>query len=151
VITYTPNPGASGTDSFTYNLTSNCNSPCTPVTSNTATVTVTITGATPPPPAAGESITVTQAQFRRDQNRWTVTGTDTLVQNQVLTIKYTGAKTSTIGTAAVTATGAWTFDIRGVTGALVPAVGDQIVVTHDTGNPPTPTASSQPTTVSVIK
>jgi hypothetical protein len=149
-LRYTANADASGVDSFTYNLSSSCTQPCTPLTSNTATVTVTITGTTPPPtpPGTTETLTVTSAEFRTDQGRWRVAGTDNVVQNQLLTIKNIGPaatpKDVTLGTATVGVGGAWALDVRGVT--LIPAANDRVVAINTNANP---AVTSQPLPVSI--
>jgi hypothetical protein len=147
-IVYTPNAtGGPRTDTFTYVLTS-----ANGITSNIATVTVTVVAPLPPPPPAGESIVIQAAQYRLGQGRWTVNGTDSLVAGQVLTLVNVGStvapKNVVIGSAVVTAGGAWTFDIRNVTGTLVPAVGDQVVAVNANV---TPNVRSQPFTVAVVK
>jgi hypothetical protein len=147
-IAYTANAGTGGrTDTFTYLLTSGNG-----IVSNVASVTVTIVTPLPPPPPTGENIVVTSAQYRLGQARWTITGTDNLIAGQVLTLVNVGStaapKNVTLGSAVVPAGGAWTFDIRGVTGALIPAVGDQVIAVNASV---TPNVRSQPFLVSVIK
>jgi hypothetical protein len=147
-IVYTPNAtGGPRTDTFTYVLTS-----ANGIASNIATVTVTVVAPLPPPPPAGESIVIQAAQYRLGQGRWTVNGTDSLVAGQVLTLVNVGStvapKNVVIGSAVVTAGGAWTFDIRNVTGALIPVVGDQVVAVNANVTPNVP---SQPFTVAVVK
>jgi hypothetical protein len=136
-ISYTANANTGGkTDTVSYTLTSACtssSSSCAVTTSNVATVTITITGAAAPAPAPGvvETITVTAASYRADQKRWTISGTDNVSNNQVLTIKNLGTiaapKNDVIGTASVVA-GAWTLDVRGV--APVAVAGDRIVAVN---------------------
>jgi hypothetical protein len=147
-IAYTANATAGGrTDTFTYLLTSGNG-----IVSNVATVTVTIVAPLPPPPPAGENIAVTSAQYRTGQARWTITGTDSLIAGQVLTLVNVGStvapKNVTIGSAVVPAGGAWTFDTRGVTGAFIPAVGDTVIAVNANVSP---NVRSQPFTVSVVK
>ncbi len=134
VASASPNPAGDGTIIF------NANGPGTYTflysvsdragASSSATVTVTINAVITGP----ETITAT-ALFRNDQKRWVVNGTDSVIANQVLTIAYAngtlkdGTATGTpiagtakalLGSTAVTATGAWAFDVRGVTGLLDP-------------------------------
>ena len=103
----------------------------------------------PPPPNTGnETINVTQAQFRNDQKRWTVTGTDSALAGQ-LTVKWIHlvngvSAATTLGTATVTATGAWNFDTRGVASKLIPQQGDPVTVTG-------PSGATKSANVSVIK
>ncbi|MBE7472508.1 MAG: multicopper oxidase domain-containing protein [Anaerolineales bacterium] len=78
-----------------------------------ASVTVNITSPAPPPPAT-ETVTVTRAEFRAGKKRWIVEGTSsTPGPGNTITI-YVGSTTggTVIGTAEVSATGAWTFDQR---------------------------------------
>jgi ELWxxDGT repeat protein len=56
-VTYTPTPGYSGTDTFTYTVADNQGS-----TSGAATVTVAVTGAPPPPADGGSSVTGSGSQ-----------------------------------------------------------------------------------------
>jgi hypothetical protein len=59
-ITYVAGTGTGGTlDSFTYVLSADCNAPCTPVTSNTATVSINITGTQPAPEAVDDAASAT--------------------------------------------------------------------------------------------
>jgi len=109
----------------------------------------------PPPTTGNETINVTLAQFRRDQSRWTVTGTDSLVAGQTLTVYLNHPKTATLpatvtklGTAPVAATGALNFDTRGVSGAMVPVAGDTITISSSKGSV---TQTPSPATVSIIK
>jgi len=110
---------------------------------------------TPPPNTGNETINVTQAQFRNDQKRWTVTGTDTVVGGQTLTVYLNHPKTGTLpatttklGTAPVAATGALNFDTRGVSGAMVPVAGETITITSTRG---AVTQTPSPAPVSIIK
>ncbi|HET9596434.1 MAG TPA: Ig-like domain-containing protein [Anaeromyxobacteraceae bacterium] len=100
---------APGTYTFTYRAVDASGTP----SANAATVTVVA--------IASDTVGITQAQFRTGQARWTVIGTDS-APNQVITITYAdgAAAGRVIGTAQGDATGAWTLDIRGVTGALNP-------------------------------
>lgn len=65
-ITYTPNPGFSGIDTFTYNVKDTLGN-----VSGNATVTVTVTAPTT------ETINVTRAQFTLSSGQWRIDGTTT--------------------------------------------------------------------------
>jgi hypothetical protein len=69
----------------------------------------------------GETITAT-ATFRTDQGRWLVSGTDSIIAGQTLTVVLAnGTKVGTvIGNPVVDAAGNWAIDLRGATGALDP-------------------------------
>lgn len=104
VITYTPNAGFQGTDSFTYRIADNLGA-----ISNTATVTVNVQAANI------ESIAVLRAEFRAGANEWRIEGTGTL-SGATLTIHLGSNLTGpVIGTALVSA-GAWQF--RGTSGTV---------------------------------
>jgi hypothetical protein len=100
------------------------------------------------PTTGNEAITITLAQFRNDQKRWTVTGTDSALAGQ-LTVKWIHlvngvSAATTLGTATVTVTGAWNFDTRGVASKLIPQQGDPVTVTG-------PSGATKSANVSVIK
>ena len=95
-ITYTPNAGFVGQDSFTYTVSDGA-------LTATATVTVTVNA------APVDTITVTQAQFRVGNSEWRVAGTGSIPGNTV-TIRL-GSNGQIVGTAVVNA-GAWTFRQR---------------------------------------
>jgi len=99
-VTYTPNAGFTGTDSFTYTVDDDQGA-----TSNVATVQVTVN--------APDTLTVTRVEFRTTKNEWRVDGTATVVTANVVTI-YAGSTVGgpVIGTAMVDALGAWTFRER---------------------------------------
>jgi hypothetical protein len=84
------------------------------LTSAAATVTVNVAGS--------ETVTIQQATFRTTARRWIVSGTDSIRAGQTLTIRYDNgsAAGTAIGSAVVDATGAWNFDVRGVSGILDP-------------------------------
>jgi hypothetical protein len=114
-----------GTYTFTYQARDTAG-----VLSNVGTVTVTVSGA--------EVITITPpALYRITQLRWTVAGTDSPAAGQVLTITYLDGPNAgfQIGTATVTATGAYLLDIKGVTGLFNPttAGATQVKVTGPSG------------------
>jgi hypothetical protein len=106
-ITFTAS--AAGTYTFTYRAVDASGTP----SANAATVTVVA--------IASDTVGVTTAQFRTGQARWSVTGTSS-APNQRITITYVdgAAAGAVIGTAQGDATGAWTLDIRGVTGVANP-------------------------------
>ena|ERR1051325_8778248 len=118
------------------------------MTSNVATVTVNITGAAPPPPTTGETIVVSSANYRGDQLRWTVNGTETLQAGQLVNIVNIGSTTAVknvlVGQAVVPAGGAWTLDIRGVASSLVPSAGDRVIAVNTNTN-----VKSQPVNVAI--
>jgi hypothetical protein len=99
-VTYTPNAGFTGTDSFTYTVDDDLGA-----TSNVATVQITVN-----PP---DTLTVTRAEFRADKAEWRVDGTATVLTNNVVTV-HSGPTVDgpVIGTALVDAVGAWTFRER---------------------------------------
>ncbi|MFL5459008.1 MAG: cadherin-like domain-containing protein, partial [Myxococcales bacterium] len=79
------------------------------VSANAATVTVNA--------IANDVIVVSSALFRNDQKRWVISGTGS-APNQTIFLTYDDGSAAgfEIGQATVTVTGAWTLDIRGVTG-----------------------------------
>ncbi|MGJ0490379.1 Ig-like domain-containing protein [Methylobacter sp.] len=98
-ITYTPNAGFSGTDTFQYTISDG-------TLTATASVTVTVN-----PVAVTDQVTVTVADFRTRAVRWTVRGTSGI--NTTVTI-YLGSETgAVIGTATADRRGRWRFDSRG--------------------------------------
>jgi hypothetical protein len=93
--------------------------------SNLATVTVNVNN------VAAEVVTITLAEFRTGQSRWRITGTTTVPGpgNQMTArLQRTG---QTIGSAAVTAVGAFTISVR--PSPVVPDIGDVVVVTSTFG------------------
>jgi hypothetical protein len=112
--------GTAGQTAFTYRVQGGLG-----VFSNLATVTVNVNN------VAAEQITITLAQFRRGQSRWRITGTTTVPGpgNQMTArLQRTG---QTIGSAAVSAAGAFTIDVRN--SPVVPDTGDVVVVTSTFG------------------
>ncbi len=116
-VTYTPNVGFSGTDTFTYRARDSLGA-----LSNVATVTVTVTP---------EVIQATaQAQIRNGLATWTINGTTSVITgNQggnVITVRLarTGA---VIGQAVPDNRGRWKISVRNST--IVPVSGDRIAVT----------------------
>ena len=108
VISYTPNAGFLGTDSFTYTVADNLGA-----ISNAATVTVNVQA------AILSNVTVIRAEFRAAANEWRIAGSST-VDGATVTIHLGSNLTGpVIGTATVTL-GAWQF--RG-TSAAVPTPG----------------------------
>jgi hypothetical protein len=138
VVTFTPPTStAAGTYTFTYNAMDAGG--LTSVTPATVTVSV----------AAAEVITITRSDFVRNNFRWRLAGTDTVLAGQTLTITYTngtvrggvtnGAAGTVIGTAVVDATGAWALDqVVSSIGVLNP--------TNTGGNATNPTFWSSPPT-----
>nr|WP_236599499.1 Ig-like domain-containing protein [Ramlibacter alkalitolerans] len=127
VISYTP--AASGAFSFTYQVTDVAGA----LSANTATGTVTV--------SPGEIITFGKHQFVQNKNRWTIDGTDNIVQGQTITIVYENGllkgaalpcngtatnPTCVIGTSPVDGLGNWGLDKVGVSGALNPKAGASI-------------------------
>ncbi len=113
-VTFTGN-GGGAIYSFTYKARDASGA----LSSNTATVTMTVN--------ATEAIVVQKSIFTAKSLRWTVTGTDSLVAGQTLSITYdiatpptykkngvctamTAADNPVIGTATVDALGAWSYD-----------------------------------------
>lgn len=86
------------------------------VSVNTATVTVTV--------AAGETVTIQQAEFRTTARRWRVTGVISPTTQGNVTISYADGPNAgfVVGTAPIAA-GAWAFDVTGVTGLRDPRTG----------------------------
>jgi len=112
--------GTAGQTAFTYRVQGGLG-----VSSNLATVTVNVNN-----PAA-EQITITLAQYRIGGSRWRITGTTTVPGpgNQMTAVlQRTG---QTIGSAAVTAVGAFTIDVRN--SPVTPVAGDVVVVTSTFG------------------
>jgi VCBS repeat-containing protein len=124
VITYTP--AAAGSYSFKYQVKDVAGA----LSANTATGTVTV--------ANNEVITFGKHQFVQNKNRWTIDGTDNIIQGQTITIVYedgllkgttvpcNGTATNpgcVIATAVVDGLGNWGIDKVGVTGKLNPRDG----------------------------
>jgi hypothetical protein len=118
IVTYTPT--AAGAFSFTFQAKDVDGA----LSANTATGTVTV--------APNEIIAFGKHQYVQNKNRWTVDGTDNIIQGQTITVVYengtlvgaaapcNGTATNpncVIGTAVVDGLGAWGFD------KLVPATG----------------------------
>ncbi len=103
-ITYTPNAGFTGSDSFTYTIKDNAGT-----VSNNATVNVTVTAPT------NETIIITRAQYTLSSGQWRVDGTTTArVGGQTMKI-FNGATvpadatTGLLATVSVAANGAFTW------------------------------------------
>lgn len=119
-VTYTPNAGFSGVDSFSYTVTDNA----TTLISNAATVTVTVLA----PPLVEEAL-VTRARLELRRLRWDIRGTSNLDGSQ-LTVRQGSATGSVIGTATVN-NGRWSLR---TTSTTAPAAGQvQIFVVSDSG------------------
>jgi hypothetical protein len=99
-VTYTPNAGFTGTDSFTYTVDDDQGA-----TSNVATVQITVN--------APDTLTVTRAEFRTGKSEWRVDGTATVITANVVTV-YAGPTVGgpVIGTAIVDTLGVWSFRER---------------------------------------
>ena len=121
VLAYSPT--ATGSFTFTYQVTDVAGA----LSANTATGTVNV--------AANEIITFGKHQFVQSKSRWTVDGTDNIVQGQTITIVYengllrgqtvpcNGTATNPsclVGTSVVDGLGRWGFDKVNVTGTLNP-------------------------------
>jgi len=106
-VTFTATKG--GTYTFTYHARDAAGL----VSANAATVTVNA--------IAKDQVTITSALFRNDQKRWIITGTGS-APDQTITLTYADGSAAgfIVGPATVTVTGAWTLDIRGVTGTEDP-------------------------------
>src|SRR6185369_7348836 len=113
-VTYSPNPGYVGTDTFTYNVKDNLG-----VVSNAATVTVTMNA------PATESLTVTTAQYIVSTDTWQVDGTSTTHGGTVQVFNSPTVGVGSLGTATVDGNGSWTFTS---TGAAAPPNGQFISV-----------------------
>lgn len=98
VVTYSPNLGFVGNDSFTYTVQDNFG-----FVSNVATVGVRV--------VAGEVITVTAAVYRSLFRWWTISGTSSVAGPKNTMTLYVGPDTTgnVIGTANVGTNGAWSF------------------------------------------
>ncbi|MEJ8834922.1 Ig-like domain-containing protein [Ramlibacter sp. AN1133] len=133
ILSYTPT--ASGAFSFTYQVTDVAGA----LSANTATGTVTV--------ALNEVITFGKHQFVQNKNRWTIDGTDNIVQGQTITVVYedgwlvgapaacNGTATNAncvIGTSPVDGLGNFLLDKVGVSGALNPKAGTSIWKTAPT-------------------
>ncbi|MFL5442694.1 MAG: cadherin-like domain-containing protein, partial [Myxococcales bacterium] len=94
-----------GTYTFTYHAVDAAGA----VSANAATVTVNA--------ISNDTIVVSSALFRDDQKRWVISGTGS-APNQTIFLTYEDGSAAgfEVGQATVTVTGAWTLDIRGVTG-----------------------------------
>lgn len=104
-VTYAPNGGFQGADSFTYSVKDSLGA-----ISNIATVNITVT--------ATETLTTTSALFRIVGARWIISGTST-VPGATITIRLNGG--ATLGTATVSPLGIWSLALRN--SANVPVVG----------------------------
>jgi hypothetical protein len=122
-VTYTPSAGATaGTDTFGYTVSDG--------RGGVAQGLVTVTLVSP------EVIAITKARFTAQGSRWTVTGTDSVLQGQTLSIVYTNGKLRNLATACnggnaipdcviatvqVDAAGAYKFDATVPAGPKVPS------------------------------
>jgi hypothetical protein len=99
------NTATEGTYTFTYRTQDSAGA----LSANAATVTVNAVNA--------DVVVISSALFRNDKKRWTVTGTSS-VPNQTISLTYDNGAAAgyEFGTVQVDGTGAWTLDIRGVSG-----------------------------------
>jgi VCBS repeat-containing protein len=127
VVSYTPT--TTGTYTFNYQVKDVAGA----LSANTATSTVNV--------AANEVIVFGKHQFVQSKNRWTVDGTDNIIEGQTITVVYengtlvgaaapcNGTATNpncVIGTAVVDGLGNWLLDKVGVNGAQNPKAGSTI-------------------------
>ena len=127
MITYTPT--ATGAFNFTYQVKDVAGA----LSANTATGTVTV--------LANESIVFGKHQFVQNKNRWTIDGTDNIIEGQTITVVYengtlvgaaaacNGTATNpncVIGTTTVDALGGFLLDKVGVSGPANPKAGSTI-------------------------
>jgi hypothetical protein len=128
VLSYTPT--ASGTYTFNYQVKDIAGA----VSANTALATVNV--------ALNEIITFGKHQFVQNKNRWTIDGTDNIIQGQTITVVYengtlvgatapcNGTATNpncVIGTAPVDGLGNWLMDkLVPATGAINPKSGTSV-------------------------
>jgi hypothetical protein len=107
IVTFTAT--AVGTYTFSYRAQDSAGAS----SANRATVTVNV--------IAADTVVAASAVFRTSQNRWAVSGTDS-VPNQLITITYADGPAAgvVVGRTTGDAAGAWTFDVRGVSGVLDP-------------------------------
>ena len=119
VVSYTPT--AAGGFSFSYQVKDVTGA----LSANTATGTVIV--------AQNEVITFGKHQYVQNKNRWTIDGTDNVIQGQTITVVYengtmrngtvcngTAIPDCLIGTSPVDGLGAWGFDKLSQTGKLNP-------------------------------
>jgi hypothetical protein len=115
-VTYTPNPGFAGTDTFTYRARDTLGG-----LSQAATVTVTVNPET--------LLATAQARVRNGRADWTVNGTTDVVTGSqggnVITVRL--ARTNqVVGQAVPDNRGRWRLSVRN---AVIPVAGDQVAVT----------------------
>jgi hypothetical protein len=101
-VTYYPNPGYVGGDTFTYHVKDNLG-----VVSNNAIVTITVNA------PATESLTVTEAQYIVSSDTWRIYGTSTNHGGTVEAFNNPTAGTSSLGTALVDSDGNWMMTSTG--------------------------------------
>jgi Big-like domain-containing protein len=107
VVTFTAT--ATGTYTFSYRAQDSAGTS----SANRATVTVRA--------IASDTVALTSAVFRTGQRRWVVSGTDS-APNQPITLTYADGPAAGVVLATVQgdAAGAWTLDVKGVSGVLDP-------------------------------
>jgi len=119
-VTYSPNSGFWGTDTFTYNVKN-----VQGIVSNTATVTLTVTA------PAIESLTVTTAQYIVSTDTWQVDGTSTNHLGVVNVFNGSTVAAPSLGAATVDANGNWTLPLP-VTGNQQPNPADLMISVQST-------------------
>src|SRR6185369_9825123 len=119
-VTYSPNSGFWGTDTFTYNVKN-----VQGIVSNTATVTLTVTA------PAIESLTVTTAQYIVSTDTWQVDGTSTNHLGVVNVFNGSTVAAPSLGAATVDANGNWTLPLP-VTGNQLPNPADLMISVQST-------------------
>jgi hypothetical protein len=145
-VTYTPNPGFSGTDTFTYKSTDGQG-----VSSNIATVTITVNAAQNNPPTADTKAISTNAGTAVTI---TLTGTDPIpgdtLKFSVVRLPQHGVVTSPAGTPPNTViytpntgfSGADSFTYKGTDGQGVSSNNATVTITVNAPPPPPPTANN---------
>ena len=149
-VTYTPNTGFSGTDTFTYKTTTK-NGLAGGIDSNIATVTITVNAAQNNPPTADTKAISTNAGTAVTI---TLTGTDPIpgntLQFSVVRLPQHGVVTSPAGTPPNTViytpntgfSGADSFTYKGTDGQGVSSNNATVTITVNAPPPPPPTANN---------
>jgi len=104
-VTYTPNVGFSGTDSFTYTVTGPGG------VSNVATVTVNVVPAT-------DTVTITRARYTASTGIWAISGTTSLPGATITVYNSGNLAPPILGSAVATAGGLWC--VRAVGSGITP-------------------------------
>ena len=122
-VTYTPNPGFVGKDSFKYTVDAIVDS--THLTSNVATVNITV--------FENETLTVTKAVYTTSLKRWQISGKSTVKSGNLITL-YRGTvltEANKLGTAKVSLLGGWSFS--GLNSSVDPGGATQITAKSGLG------------------